>query len=258
MNGWIKLHRKILDNPISKNPLWLVVWIHLLLMANHDGTYSFIFNGKRVFLQSGQVLTGRKKLAQQTGVSQTTIERVLSYLEIERQIGQQKTTKYRVITILKWKEYQMVDSKKTTNGQQTDTYKNIRSKEDTNTSVHSTEDDVEIIPEPSEKKQQKKADPSKFNPLGAEIIKAMADKVSPYCSRYYRVPAQREACDLLISTYGLEKVLRAVDLLPKTNEEPYFPTIMTPLQLYQKYEALRSAFARGKKEHSRKNPEVII
>lgn len=123
------MHRKILDNPISTNPAWLSVWIHLLLLANHDESDSFIWNGERTFLKVGQVLTGRKKLAHITGVSETTIERVLQYLEAHEKIGQQKTTKYRVITILKWKEYQITDSKKTTDGQQTDTFKKLRNKE---------------------------------------------------------------------------------------------------------------------------------
>ena len=251
----------MLDNPISNRPSWSWVWVTLLLMANHDGTDSFIFNGKRVYLQAGQVLTGRKKLAKQTGVPESTIEDILRYLETEGQIRQQSNSKYRVITIQNWKTHQDSDSKATASRQPADTFKKLRSKEVIHTaSSNDAVDDVQIIPEPGEKKRKRgeKADPSKHNPLGAEIIKAMADKVSPYCSRYYRVPAQREACDQLIATYGLDKVLKAVDLLPMTNTQPYFPTIMTPVQLYQKYEALRNAYKRGEKEHARKNPEVII
>lgn len=232
-------------------------------MASHDETESFIWNGQRMYLKVGQVLTGRKKLSKNTGVPETTIERVLEYLETEQQIRQQKTTKYRVITILKWETYQKTDNKRTTDGQQTDTYKKLRSKEVKKNTIHTAtqsvaDDEVEIIPEPGENngKRGKKADPSKYNPLGAEIIKAFADKVNPSCVRYYRVTSQREACDQLIETYGLEKVLKAVDLLKKTNTQPYFPTIMTPLQLYQKYEALRNAFARASRE--KKGKEIIM
>lgn len=118
-------------------------------------------------------------------------------------------------------------------------------------------DDVEIIPEPAERKRMKKKE-TVFDPMGAEIIDAFAKTVNPSCARYYGNKTQREACDGLIKTYGLEKVLRAIEVLPKTNIEPFFPKIMTPLQLYEKYETLRSQWERSKKEHTRKNPQVII
>ena len=36
MEGWIKMHRKILDNPIiCKDSDYLSVWIYLLLNATH-------------------------------------------------------------------------------------------------------------------------------------------------------------------------------------------------------------------------------
>ena len=110
-NGWIKLHRKLMDNPIYKKPSWLSVWLTLLLLANHDDNNSFIWNGQNIHHKRGQFITGRKKINELTGVPETTIERVLNWLESEHQIGQQKTPKYRLITILKWEEYQNVDNK---------------------------------------------------------------------------------------------------------------------------------------------------
>ena len=123
-SGWITLHRKLLDNPISSKPSWAWLWVVLLLLANHDENSSFIWNGEKIILKKGQFVTGRKKLKSITGISETTIERILNYLENEQQIGQQKTTKYRLITILKWDLYQNKDNKRTTNGQQTDTFNN--------------------------------------------------------------------------------------------------------------------------------------
>ncbi len=125
--GWVKLHRRILDNPIHLKGEWFSIWIHLLLLASHDD-HSFIWNGQSQVIKSGQLLTGRKELAKQCGVSESMVERVLKYLEIEHQIEQQKTTKYRVITILNWDKYQTKDTKsdnkRTTDEQQADTYKN--------------------------------------------------------------------------------------------------------------------------------------
>jgi hypothetical protein len=60
MSGWIKLHRKIYNNPRANDPEWLAVWIYLLLHAANEST-EVIFKGDRISLKPGQLLTGRKK-----------------------------------------------------------------------------------------------------------------------------------------------------------------------------------------------------
>ena len=59
--GYIKLHRSMLDNPISKKSDYAWLWVILLLKANHKES-KFVFNNKIVVLKPGQLLTGRKKL----------------------------------------------------------------------------------------------------------------------------------------------------------------------------------------------------
>lgn len=122
-NGWIKLHRRIQKKAFYRKPYYLALWTHLLLSANHSGK-EFMWNDAVITVASGQFITGRKQLSEDTGIPETTVERILSFFEKERQIGQQKTTKYRLITIRKWDEYQIVDNKRTTSGQQADTNKN--------------------------------------------------------------------------------------------------------------------------------------
>lgn len=81
-------------------------------------------DGHLILLKEGELITGRKELSKATGIPETTIERILKMLESEHQIGQQKTNKYRVITILNWKEHQERTPEWTTGGQLADTYKN--------------------------------------------------------------------------------------------------------------------------------------
>ncbi len=123
-NGWIKLHRKLLENPFAHKANSMALWVTLLLLANHKEN-KFMWNGKILIIKEGQFITGRKELSKQTGIPATTIERILETLENGHQIGQQKTTKYRLITIVNWESHQnvdrKVDNKRTTNGQQTDT-----------------------------------------------------------------------------------------------------------------------------------------
>jgi len=119
--GWIMLHRQILDNPIIRKPNYCHLWVTLLLKAAHKGK-DFIWNNEKQSLLPGQLLTGRTKLAEQTGIAPSTVEHILKYLESEQQIEQQTTQKFRIITIKNWEKYQ--GGKR--NEQQMNTYNNVK------------------------------------------------------------------------------------------------------------------------------------
>ena len=132
MEGWIKLHRKTLDNPIiMKDKDYLVVWIYLLLHATHT-EYDTIFEGKRITLQKGQLITGRKVIAKKLDISESKVQRILKTFENEHQIEQQTSSKNRLVSILNWEAYQQteqqdeqqVNNKRTTSEQQVNTNKN--------------------------------------------------------------------------------------------------------------------------------------
>ena len=81
----------------------------------------------------------------------------------------------------------------------------------------------------------------------------MFSKLNPACKRMYGNTTQRGACEDLISTYGLERILSVVEnTLPKTNKLQFFPTITTPVQLRDKFVTLESAIIRYKKESKSK------
>lgn len=233
-NGWIKLHRKLLDNPVYRRPAYLSVWLTLLLLANHEDK-KFMWNNGTIVIHEGSLVTGRDKLSKLTGVSSSTIERVLQFLENEHQIEQQKTTKYRVITIINWKEYQTsdnkTDNKRTTNGQQTDTYKNVRRKEGKNT-------------------EQKAPEP------GAEDIPVIIDsfkEVNPSYSKFFGNTTQRSAVQRLLGLHGKDQLIKVISMLPKTNSMRFFPSITSPVQLEDKWAALKTAYERKKDELSAKD-----
>lgn len=137
MEGWIRLYRKILDNPvISKDADYLSVWIYLLLNATHK-EIPVIFKGKKISLIPGQLLTGRKSISDDLSISESKIYRILNDFKSEQQIEQQTSNKNSLITILKWNEYQnneqqneqQMNNKRTTNEQPVNTNKNVRMKE---------------------------------------------------------------------------------------------------------------------------------
>jgi hypothetical protein len=104
--GWIKIHRKLLDNPtVMKDADHFAIWVWLLLKATHEGI-DVIFGGERITLSPGQFTTGRKVISNALGVSESKVQRVLSCFESEHQIEQRTDRQCRLITVLKWSEYQ--------------------------------------------------------------------------------------------------------------------------------------------------------
>lgn len=134
MEGYIKLHRSILDNPVvCKDAEYFTVWTYLLLNATHTEC-DMIFNGKRITLKAGQLITGRKSISERFNISESKVQRVMKKLEIEQQIEQQTCSKNRLISIVNWHLYQstehlieqQVNNNRTTSEQQVNTNKNVK------------------------------------------------------------------------------------------------------------------------------------
>ena len=119
--GWIKLHRVILENPIvCKDSDYFSIWCYLLLNATHK-EQNKIFKGKKIILKNGQLITGRKVISKQFNISESKVQRVLKKLEIEQQIEQQTSNANRLISIVNWENYQSVEqqSEQPVNNQRT-------------------------------------------------------------------------------------------------------------------------------------------
>ena len=107
MNGWIKIHRKIWDNPIvTKDSDHFTLWIYLLTHATHQDMDTF-FCGKRITLHPGQLITGRKKIALETGIEEHKVDRILKLFKSDQQIERQSHNQGSLITILQWDKYQI-------------------------------------------------------------------------------------------------------------------------------------------------------
>jgi hypothetical protein len=134
MLGWVSIHRKVIDKGFYKKPEFVLLWLHLLLKANHKET-EIVWNNETIKIKEGSFLTGRKALSAETGINESKIERILKYFENEQQIEQQKTTKFRIIKVKNWTFYQnnkngeqqieqQVNNKRTTSEQQVNTDNN--------------------------------------------------------------------------------------------------------------------------------------
>ena len=107
---YIKLMRSLKDKSYySKDSEKLHLWVHLLLTANWNDREEML-GGKPIICKAGQFTTGRKQLSKETGISESKIERLLTYFEkTEQQIEQRKTNTNRLISILNWDKYQVIE-----------------------------------------------------------------------------------------------------------------------------------------------------
>lgn len=124
-NGWIKIHRQILEWEWYDEPNTLRLFLHLLLKANHK-TRSY----RGVEIKEGQVMTGYDKLAKELSLSTQKIRTAINKLKLTNEITSVSTSQGTIIQIVKYKEYQVVTSK-LTDEQQTDnkritTNKNVK------------------------------------------------------------------------------------------------------------------------------------
>lgn len=75
------------------------------------------------------------------------------------------------------------------------------------------------------------------------------ETINPASKKFYGNKTQRKACQDLIDNYSFERVLAVISkTLPKTNGLQFFPTITTPLQLFEKWSTLEISIKKYQSE----------
>lgn len=136
--GWVKLHRRIIkwewytDLPVK------VLFIHLLLSANHEDRR---WKGEEV--KRGELITSTEHLANETGLSVQQVKTAMAKLIKSGEITKRATNSYTLINVVNYTVYQSfddylqpTDNQRATNGQPTDNqrvttnknYKNYKNK----------------------------------------------------------------------------------------------------------------------------------
>ena len=105
MEGWIKLHRSIIDSAVFSDSDVLKVWIWLLCNVAYDD-HDVVYLGKVIPLKQGQIITGRQKLSQQIGMSEGKIYRAINILKNLGNITAKSNNRYSIITVENWVKYQ--------------------------------------------------------------------------------------------------------------------------------------------------------
>lgn len=106
-DGFIKLSRKFADWEWYTDKNTKILFLHLLLNANwKDGR----FKGR--IIPKGSLVTSIKKLSLGADLTEREVRTALSHLVETGEIDKQTTSKFTVITINKWDEYQSSDKVK--------------------------------------------------------------------------------------------------------------------------------------------------
>jgi DNA-binding transcriptional MerR regulator len=127
MNGWVKLHRQILEWEWYMDIPIRLLFLHLVLKANHkEKKY------KGTLVEVGCLLTSRDDLAKETGLTVKQIRRALDKLKTTGEIASKTSPQGTHIQLLKYSDYQITASEtaneRPANGQQTATNKKVRKK----------------------------------------------------------------------------------------------------------------------------------
>ena len=101
MNGWIKLHRKIVNWEWYHDQKVRIVFLHVLLKANYKDK---MWNG--ILVARGQLVTSRAHLAQETSLSISQVRRSLNNLKMTGELTIKTTSKYTLITVENYAFYQ--------------------------------------------------------------------------------------------------------------------------------------------------------
>lgn len=121
MDGWIKLYRKIAENPLyfAEPFTRMQAWIDMLIIANYEESFIYV-RGNKIQIKRGQIGKSQDTLAERWKWSRGKVTRFLDELQKDGQIEQQKSRLMSIISISNYESYQYVDTTDRTTGNTTE------------------------------------------------------------------------------------------------------------------------------------------
>lgn len=137
--GWIKLHRQILESQVFANQTALKIWVWCLLKASRKERFVPLKIGKgsiTVKILPGQFIFGRFKAEEELNIDGSTVYRWIQKFKSDEfgMINIEVSNQYSIVTICNWANYQThstegeqpMSNQRTTNEQPTNTDKTVK------------------------------------------------------------------------------------------------------------------------------------
>ena len=215
MQGWVKIHRDLLDNELwSDKPFTKgQAWVDLLLLANHKDK-NVLIGSHTEMVERGSFITSELKLMERWGWGRKKVKLFLNFLESQKMIERNANNKRTAITIVNYGFYQDCDLPKEQqkNSKRTD-------KEQLRNSTGTAK----------EHKQERKNERMKEYidtdvSIKQHSIQSIIDawnQLEPYgIKMIYRINPGSKRCTSLIALleqFGEEKVIQAVDKVKQSD-----------------------------------------
>lgn len=101
LNGFVKIHRKLVRWGWYQDNVVKGVFLHLLLTANFED-----MPWQGITIKRGQLVTNLQRMSNELGFSVQQIRTALKKLASTNEITSKSTNKFSLITIVNWEEYQ--------------------------------------------------------------------------------------------------------------------------------------------------------
>jgi len=186
---FIKLFRRFKETSFFKNSHCVHLAIYLLLECNWKDN-KIIFNKEELIIKRGQCITGRKKIAIETGMSQQNVRTALNILQKVKFLTSKSTNKFTIISIDNYTQYQtninqqsnqqVTNNQPTSNQQLTTLEERKKDKND-----KKTENDNDILSNLKDKKTIKDNNIVNWDTCKTNIQRIMKFYISTYCPDLY-------------------------------------------------------------------------
>lgn len=238
-SGFIKLQRKILDWEWYNDIPTKTLFIHLLLKCN--------FKDKKwrgYDIEKGQILTGRKILSDETGLSEQQIKTALKKLQATNEITIKSTNKFSIITLVKYSFYQdkKIDSNQLNN--QAEEQQSTNNQPTSNQQATTTKNEKNV-------KNENKLIVQKENPF-ADMTKEFL-QVRYKQMRKEKTITQKDfdnirrliEIDLKNRDNPVDDVKKAMDCVNKNSDKEFFPAIESSKAFREKFTKIESYIKRN-------------
>ena len=182
--GWISIHRKFKDWEWYDDSKIVHLFLHCLLKANHKPK-----SWRGIQIESGQFITSRDKLSTELPLTIQQIRTALNKLKATGEITIKTTSKYSMISITNWDEYQNInqpDNQQVTSNQPASNQQVTTNNNDNNANnINNDNKELKDLFDSFWKNYPKKADKKKAGVAFNRLSKEKKEKAITDCKTRY-------------------------------------------------------------------------